>query len=311
MNTEHWSPMSPQPDMPLITLNNGVSMPQLGLGTLANLPDEQTIRIVTTALELGYRSIDTATRYLNERGVGVALERFGLPRDQVFVTSKVWNADHGRDATLRAFDASLEKLGLDHLDLYLIHFPVPMVGRYIETWLALEELYSEGRVRAIGLANFEVAYLTEILEAGTIVPAVNQIELHPRLQQRPLRSFNDRCRIATAAWSPLGMGVSVHEPLLAEIGARNGTTPAQVILRWHLQQGRIVIPRSTNAARLRENLEAVAVPPLDPRELAAIDALDSGARIGPHPDVWGVDDDHDYAATKREYEKLMHSSRGE
>jgi diketogulonate reductase-like aldo/keto reductase len=291
-------------DVPSTTLNNGVEMPQLGLGTLANLPEAETIRIVLAALDAGYRAFDTATRYINERGVGIALREFGLPREETFITTKVWNTDQGREAAIRAFERSLSELGLDYVDLYLIHFPAPMLGRYLETWLTLEELYAEGHVRAIGVANFQTHHLDDVLRFGTIVPVVNQIELHPRLQQRTLRAFNARHGIATEAWSPLGMGVSVREPTLEAIAERHDATPAQVIIRWHLQQGTIVIPRSTNGQRIRENLEAANLTPLDDNELAVVDSLDTGARIGPHPDTW-LDGHHDYRATTARYEEMM------
>jgi diketogulonate reductase-like aldo/keto reductase len=244
------------------------------------------LSIVRAALEAGYRSFDTATHYRNERELGRALYRCGIPRDEVFVTTKVWNIDHGRAGTLRALDASLQQLGVDYVDLYLIHFPAPRVGLYLETWLTLEDIYRSGRVRAIGVASFGVKHLERIFEAGSIVPAVNQIELHPRWQQKPLRAFNERYGIQVESWSPLGMGGAVHEPCFAAIAAKHDATPAQVILRWHMQQGRVVIPRSTNPSRIRENAQAVTVDLLDEEDLVAIDALDTGGRIGPDPDEW-------------------------
>src|SRR5258706_7096029 len=183
-------------------------MPQFGLGTLANLSDEETIRIVLAALDAGYRGIDTATRYKNESAIGKALKQFGIAREEVFVTSKVWNSDQGRDATRRAFDATLADLGFDYIDLYLIHFPAPMAGLYVETWHTLEEIYRDGRARAIGVANFQIPHLSDVLDSGSLVPAVNQVELHPRLQQRAIRAFNQEHGIKTEAWSPLAMGAA-------------------------------------------------------------------------------------------------------
>jgi 2,5-diketo-D-gluconate reductase A len=278
--------MSLHQAVPIVTLNNGVDMPQVGLGGANGLDEDGMLTLVTAALEIGYRSFDTAPRYHNERGLGLALEAIGIPRGEVFVTTKVWTSDQGREATLRAFDTSLQQLGFEYVDLYLIHFPAPMLGLYVETWLTLEELYREGRARAIGVSNFEPHHLAEVIEAGSIVPAVNQVELHPRLQQKAVRAFNAAHDIRTEAWSPQAMGQTLREPLLAVIAERHGATPSQVILRWHLQHGTIVIPRTRKPAHLRENLETVALPLLDGEEMAAIDALDCDGRIGPHPDEW-------------------------
>ena len=270
----------------MIPLNNGTSIPQVGLGCANGLDEEGMLNLVSTALDAGYRLFDTAPRYNNERGLGLALKQCDVPREEVFVTTKVWTADQGRDATRKSFDASLERLGFDYVDLFLIHFPAPSLGLYVETWLTLEELYREGRARAIGVANFEPHHVDVILEAGSVVPAVNQVELHPRLQQKVVRAANAKHDIRTEAWSPLAMGQTLRETFFADMAARRSATPAQVILRWHLQQGTIVIPRSRKPDHLRENIEAVALPPLDDEELAAIDGLDCGGRIGPRPDDW-------------------------
>jgi 2,5-diketo-D-gluconate reductase A len=270
------------PIVPNVTLNNGVAMPQLGFGVF-QVPDAETTAAVATALETGYRSIDTAAVYGNERGVGRAIAESGLARDELFVTSKVWNSDQGHDETLRAFDASLERLGLDRLDLYLIHWPAPRHGRYLDTWRALERLYADGRVRAIGVSNFEPAHLAAVLEAGTIAPAVNQVELHPALQNRAVVAANTAAGVVTEAWSPLAQGAVLADPAVTAIAAAHGRTAAQVVLRWHLQQGRVVIPKSVTPARIAENLDVFGFE-LDAAELASIDALDRDGRTGPHPD---------------------------
>jgi 2,5-diketo-D-gluconate reductase A len=268
-------------NIPFITLNNGVRMPQLGFGVWP-VPDAA----VTTALQVGYRSIDTAAIYGNERGVGQAIAASGVPREELFVTSKLWNAEHGHDSTLRAFDASLDQLGLDYVDLYLIHWPLPSRGLYLDTWRAFEKLYADGRTRAIGVSNFPVAQLQHVLDEGSVVPAVNQIELHPNFPQAELRAFHAAHGIATEAWSPLGQGKGLLEdPVLAAIAAKHGKTPAQVVLRWHVQLGNIVIPKSATASRIAENLDVFGFE-LDAADLAAIDALDTGARIGEDPSTW-------------------------
>ncbi|MDA4892746.1 aldo/keto reductase [Streptomyces sp. MS2A] len=268
--------------IPTVALNNGVPMPQLGFGVF-QVPDDETAAAVETALAAGYRSIDTAAVYGNETGVGRALAASGLPRDELFVTSKVWISDHGYDATLRAYDAALDRLGLDRLDLFLIHWPAPARGTYPETWRALERLYADGRVRAIGVSNFEPAHLDRIAAEAGIVPAVNQVELHPALQNRAVVAANTARGIVTEAWSPLAQGAVLRERAIVEIAERHGKTPAQVVLRWHLQQGRVVIPKSVTPVRIAENLD-VFDGDLSAEELAAIDALERDGRTGPHPD---------------------------
>lgn len=268
----------------MITLNNGVSMPQLGFGVF-QVPEDETARAVTDALEAGYRSIDTAAIYGNERGVGQALAASGLPREELFVTTKVWNSDQGYDSTLAAFDASLAKLGLDHLDLYLIHWPAPARDLYGETWKAMEKLLADGRVRAIGVSNFQPAHLTRLIDTGGIVPAVNQIELHPALQQAGLRDFHARHGIVTEAWSPLAQGAVLKDPVIVEIAERHGKTPAQAVLRWHIQLGNVVIPKSVTPARIKENIDVFDFSLAD-GDMEAIARLDAGARTGPDPDTF-------------------------
>ncbi|MFE7603262.1 aldo/keto reductase [Streptomyces sp. NPDC057494] len=270
------------PSIPTVTLNNGVEIPQLGFGVF-QVPDDETTAAVSAALEAGYRSIDTAAIYGNETGVGRALAASGLPREDLFVTTKLWNADQGYDATLRAFDASLAKLGLEHLDLYLIHWPTPARDLYLDSWRAVERLASEGRIRAAGVSNFQPAHLQHLLDNSPLVPAVNQVELHPGLQQAELRAFHAEHGIATEAWSPLAQGAVLDDPVITSIAARTGTSAAQVVLRWHLQLGNIVIPKSVTPARIRQNLDVFDFQLTD-EDMAAIAATDRGLRTGPHPD---------------------------
>ena len=271
--------MSSVPD---VVLNNGVSMPQLGYGVF-RVPDDDTERAVLAALDAGYRSIDTASLYGNETGVGRALSASGLARDHFFVTTKVWNDDQGYDSALRAFDASLGRLGLDHVDLYLIHWPKPSLDRYVETWRALEKLYADRRVRAIGVSNFQPDHLRRLLDETDVVPAVNQVELHPDLQQEQLRRFHAEHGLATEAWSPLGQGLALRHPVVADLAHRHGRTPAQVVLRWHVQLGNVAIPKSTTPSRIRENIELFDFALAD-ADMSALAALESGTRLGPDPD---------------------------
>ncbi|WP_318200446.1 aldo/keto reductase [Streptomyces sp. SCL15-4] len=269
-------------NVPPIILNNGVEMPQLGYGVW-QVPDDEAERAVATALEAGYRSIDTAAIYGNEEGTGKAITGSGLPREEIFVTTKLWNSDQGYDATLRAFDTSLAKLGLDYVDLYLIHWPLPSRDTYVDTYKAFEKLYSDGRVRAIGVSNFLPEHLRRLAEETSVVPAVNQIELHPHLQQRESRAVHAEQGIATEAWSPLGQGKGLLEvPAIVAIARKHDRTPAQVVLRWHLQLGNIVIPKSVTPSRIKENI-AVFDFSLDDEDLAAISALNEDRRIGPDP----------------------------
>ncbi|WP_307825007.1 MULTISPECIES: aldo/keto reductase [unclassified Streptomyces] len=268
--------------VPPITLNNGVEMPQLGFGVW-QVPDAEAETAVAAALEAGYRSIDTAAAYGNEEGTGRAIAASGVPREDLFVTTKLWNTDHGYDSTLRAFDASLSKLGLDHVDLYLIHWPTPARGRYVDTYRAFEKLYAEGRVRAIGVSNFQREHLEHLIAETSVVPAVDQIELHPHLQQRAAREYHAQQGIATEAWSPLGQGKGLLEvPAIVAIAQKHGRTPAQVVLRWHIQLGNVVIPKSVTPSRIKENIDVFGFS-LDTEDLAAISALDEGRRLGPDP----------------------------
>jgi diketogulonate reductase-like aldo/keto reductase len=268
-----------------VTLNNGVEIPQLGFGVF-KVPDDQATDAVLAALEVGYRSIDTAALYDNEPGVGTAIARARLERGELFVTSKVWNSDQGYASTLAAYDASLARLGLDYLDLYLIHWPAPAQDRYVDTWRALEKLYADGRVRAIGVSNFHLDHLQRLLDECDVVPAVNQIELHPALQQVELRAFDAAHGIATEAWSPLARGHLLDDPVLTAIAARLGVTPAQVVLRWHLQLGNVVIPKSVTPTRIAENFDIFGFE-LSDDDLARILPLERGYRTGPNPDEQG------------------------
>ncbi|WP_067171740.1 aldo/keto reductase [Microtetraspora niveoalba] len=272
--------------MNTITLNNGVTMPQLGFGVW-QVPDDEAEHAVSAALAAGYRSIDTAKLYQNEAGVGRAVRESGIPRDELFVTTKLWNDEHGYDRALRAFDASMERLGLDVLDLYLIHWPAPAQNKYVETWKALEKLYADGRVRAIGVSNFTVQALDRLLDEAEVVPAVNQIELHPQFAQDALRAYDSAHGIATEAWSPLGQGKGLlDEPVLTRIAAKHGRSPAQVVLRWHIQLGNIVIPKSVTPERIRENIDVFGFE-LDPGDMTEIAAMDADRRLGPDPATFG------------------------
>jgi diketogulonate reductase-like aldo/keto reductase len=270
-------------NIPDIQLNNGVPMPQLGLGVWRT-SDQEAERAVAAALENGYRLIDTAAMYGNEAGVGRAIAASGLPRKDVFVTTKLWNTEHGYDEALRAFDKSLEALGLDYVDLYLIHWPMPRLNKYHEAWQAFEKLYDEGRVRAIGVSNFLPEHLHSLLERTRITPAVNQVELHPYLQQHAIRDVCAAHNIRVEAWSPLGGGKGqlLSDPVIASIAREHHKTPAQVIIRWHLQQGLIVIPKSVHESRIRENCDVLDFE-LSRHDLEALAQLERGARVGPDP----------------------------
>ncbi|MFF2521244.1 aldo/keto reductase [Streptomyces liangshanensis] len=271
--------------VPRIALHDGTRVPQLGFGVF-QVGDEQTTDAVLAALAAGYRSVDTAAVYGNEAGVGRALAASGVPRDELYVTTKLWNDDQGYDATLTAFDTSLDKLGLDHVDLYLIHWPAPARGLYLETWRALQKLLADGRTRSIGVSNFRPAHLRRLIEDSGVVPVVNQVELHPGLQQAGLRAFHAEHGIATEAWSPLAQGALLTEDTITAIARRHGKSPAQVVLRWHLQLGNVVIPKSVTPARIAENIDVFGFE-LSDGDLAAIAALDRGLRTGPDPDTFG------------------------
>jgi diketogulonate reductase-like aldo/keto reductase len=268
--------------VPPIILNNGVEMPQLGFGVW-QVPDDEAEQAVATALESGYRSIDTAAIYGNEEGTGKAIATSGIPREELFVTTKLWNSDQGYDSTLRAFDTSLDKLGLDYLDLYLIHWPLPSRGKYIDTYKAFEKLYTDGRIKAIGVSNFYPEYLEQLIEATSVIPAVNQIELHPHLQQHAAREYHAQQGIATEAWSPLGSGKGLLEvPAIVAIAQKHNRTPAQIVLRWHIQLGNVVIPKSVTPSRIKENIDVFDFS-LDTEDIAAISALNEDRRLGPDP----------------------------
>ncbi|KQY46394.1 aldo/keto reductase [Cellulomonas sp. Root137] len=279
--------------IPTLTLNNGVTIPALGFGVFQTPPDE-TVAAVRTALEVGYRHIDTAAAYGNEREVGRAIRESGLPRDEVFVETKVWISDFGYDATLHAFDKSAGKLGVDTIDLLILHQALP--SRFdltIDAYRALEQLLADGKVRAIGVSNFMADHLADLLEATTVVPAVNQIEVHPYFRQPTVLAADAEHGIVSQAWSPIG-GITFYrdaghtstleDPVIGAVAEAHGRTPAQVMLRWHLQQGRSAIPKSVTPARIAENF-AVTDFDLTDDELASIDALDTGHRGGPAPEV--------------------------
>ena len=270
---------------PRMILNDGNHMPQLGIGVW-QVPETDTARVVSDALGIGYRLFDGAAAYQNETGMGEGLRETDILRDQLFVTSKLWNSDHGHDAALRACEASLDRLGLDYLDLYLIHWPVPAADLYVETWRALIRLKEEGRVRSIGVANFHETHLRRLIEETGVTPAVNQIELHPTLTQAALRQTDRALGIVTQSWSPLGRG-DLDLPELRAIADRHGCTPAQVVLRWHLQNDLSVIPKSVSAARLAENFHALDID-LSNADMAVLDGLDRGHRTGPDPDTFDM-----------------------
>ena len=265
-----------------VPLTPGVTIPQLGFGVF-QVPDPETRAAVETAIAAGYRSFDTAALYGNEAGVGTAIAPSGLQRGEVFVTTKVWNDDQGYESTFQAFGSSLDRLGLGYVDLYLIHWPVPARDAYVATWRAFEKLYEDGRARAIGVSNFQPWHLRRLLDETQVVPAVNQVELHPHLQQEELRRFDASHGIVTEAWSPLGRGQVLSEPLINALAEKYGKTPAQVVLRWHLQLGNVVIPKSVMPARIRENIQVFDFELAD-EDLAGIGELDTGTRVGPDPD---------------------------
>ena len=259
--------------VPNVLLNNGIEMPQVGFGVW-RVPSAQTQEVVATALDAGYRHIDTATLYRNEEGVGAAVRDSRLDRDAVFVTSKVYAEDLGYEPTMRAFDASLDRLGFDVLDLYLIHWPTPEMGLVADTWRAMEKIYFEGRVRAIGVSNFKPPDMRRLLDGSEVVPVVNQVELHPYRQRRDLRRVNDELGVATEAWAPLAKGGELlSDPAITRLADKHGVTPAQVVLRWHLELGTIVIPKSVTPQRITANIDLFGFE-LDEEDMLAIAALD-------------------------------------
>ena len=272
-------------NVPIITLNNGVEIPQIGLGVWQAAEGDEVENAVLAALETGYRLIDTAAIYGNEEGVGKAMKASGLPREEIFLTTKLWNAHHAYDDALRAFDESLAKLDCGYVDLYLIHWPLPMEGQFTQAWKALEKLYNDKRVRAIGVSNFKPHHLDELLKDAETVPSVNQIELHPMLQQKETRVHCDKHGIIVESYSPLMRGgEALEHPVIARLASQYVKTPAQIVLRWHIQNGFIVIPKSVKAKRIQENF-AVFDFELSEDDMRTFDELDSGQRIGADPDT--------------------------
>jgi 2,5-diketo-D-gluconate reductase A len=271
-------------DVPNITLNAGVDIPQLGFGVFQIDPSD-TVDAVLAALEVGYRHVDTAQMYGNEAEVGEAVRKSGVPRDEVFVTSKLNNDAHDPAGVPDALDRTLDALGFDVLDLFLIHWPMPAVGDFVETWRAMSELPHSGKVRAVGVSNFQPHHLQRLLDAGLAVPAVNQVEVHPYFRQDAVRAFDAEHGIVTEAWSPIARGEVLHDPTIVEIADRTGRTPAQVTLRWHLQRGDVVFPKSVSPERMAENF-AMFGWELTPEDMSAIDHLDRDARRGPDPDTF-------------------------
>jgi 2,5-diketo-D-gluconate reductase A len=271
---------------PILTLHDGVEIPQLGFGVF-QIPPEETQERVEEALAVGYRHVDTAAAYRNEAGVGAAIAASGVRREDVFVTTKLWNSEQGYDSTLRAFEKSIERLGTGHVDLYLIHWPQPSRDLFLDTWRAFERIKEEGGARSIGVSNFRVEDLERLEREAEQRPTVNQIELHPRLQQAELRAWHTEHDIATEAWSPLAQGDLLEDGTIETIAAHHDRTPAQVILRWHLQIGNVVIPKSATPSRIRENFELFDFS-LSEDDMAAIERLDGGERIGPDPGTFNV-----------------------
>ncbi|HVD39982.1 MAG TPA: aldo/keto reductase [Solirubrobacterales bacterium] len=273
-------------EVPLVTLHDGVEMPQLGFGVF-QIPPEETQEKVEEALGVGYRHVDTAAAYGNEAGVGAAIAATGVRREDVFVTTKLWNSEQGYDSTLRAFEKSIERLGTGHVDLYLIHWPLPARDLFLETWRAFERIQEEGGARSIGVSNFRVEDIERIESEAEQRPTVNQIELHPRLQQPELRAWLAEHEIATEAWSPLAQGDLLEDGTIETVAAHHDRTPAQAILRWHLQIGNVVIPKSSSPERIRENFEVFDFE-LSEDDMAALERLDSGERTGPVPGSFDV-----------------------
>lgn len=264
-----------------IKLNNGVDMPRLGLGVFKVEDGQEVTNSVKWALEHGYRSIDTAAAYKNEEGVGQALKDSGLNRDEIFVTSKLWNSDQGYEETLQAFETSLEKLGLEYLDLYLIHWPVE--GKYKESWKAMEKLYQDGKIRAIGVSNFHPHHLDDLLKDAEVTPVINQVELHPKLAQQEVRDYCEKHDIVVEAWSPLMQGQILEEPVIQELAEKYNKTAAQIVIRWDLQIGIVTIPKSTKQHRIQENADVFDFQLTD-EEVVKITELNEDHRVGPDPD---------------------------
>jgi 2,5-diketo-D-gluconate reductase A len=273
------------PAVPSLRMNNDLEIPQLGFG-VAGVPLEETKHAVAEALKAGYRLIDTAQGYRNEEGVGAAIAESDVPREELFITTKL--SEHGYDKALTAFDGSMRKLGLDVLDLFLIHWPLPMFDQYVETWRAFERLLADGRVRSIGVSNFEIPHLQRLLAETDVTPAVNQVELHPEFPQEELRTFHDEHGTLTESWGPLGQGKGLLEhPEIVEVARRKGRTPAQVVLRWHVQLGCVVIPKSVQPARIRENIDLFDFE-LDDADMAEIAGVRTGQRLGKDPNKFAM-----------------------
>ncbi len=273
-------------ESPVLTLHDGVEIPQLGFGVF-QIPPEETQEKVEEALAVGYRHVDTAAAYRNEAGVGAAIAASDVRREDVFVTTKLWNSQQGYDSTLRAFEESVERLGTGHVDLYLIHWPLPSRDLYLDTWRAFERIKEEGGARSIGVSNFRVEDLERLKQEAEQRPTVNQVELHPRLQQAELRAWHADHGVATEAWSPLAQGDLLGDGTIETIAAHHDRTPAQAILRWHLQVGNVVIPKSVTPSRIRENFELFDFA-LTEDDMAAIERLDAGERTGPDPATFSV-----------------------
>jgi 2,5-diketo-D-gluconate reductase A len=273
--------------VPSLKMNNGLEIPQLGFGVFL-VPPEETQQAVSEAIKAGYRLIDTAQGYRNEEGVGEAIAESDVPLDELFITTKLTNSEHGYDNALRAFEGSTKKLGIDVLDLFLIHWPLPMFDQYVETWRAFEKLLADGRVRSIGVSNFEIPHLQRLMAETDVTPAVNQVELHPQFPQDDLREFHAEHGILTESWGPLGQGKGLLEnPNIVEIAHRKGRTPAQVVLRWHIQLGCVVIPKSVNPDRIRENIDVFDFE-LDDADMADISKVRTRQRLGADPNVFAM-----------------------
>jgi 2,5-diketo-D-gluconate reductase A len=273
--------------VPSLAMNNGIQIPQLGFGVFL-IPPEETEKAVSEALGAGYRLIDTAQGYRNEEGVGAAIASAGIQRDELFITTKLTNSEQGYDKALRAFDESMNKLGIDVLDLFLIHWPQPMFDQYVETWRAFERLLADGRVSSIGVSNFEIDHLERLLAETDVVPAVNQVELHPEFPQEELREFHAEHGILTESWGPLGQGKGLLEnPHILDVARRKARTPGQVVLRWHIQLGNVVIPKSVNPDRIRENIEIFDFE-LDESDMQAIAQVRTGRRLGADPNYFDM-----------------------
>ena len=277
--------MTSAPFSPIFTMSDGAMIPQLGLGVY-KVADAEAETLVTGAIEAGYRHIDTAKLYLNERGVGDGMRASGVPRAELFVTTKLWNDDHGYEQTLAAFEESRARLALDYVDLYLIHWPAPKQDKYVQSWRAMQKLQADGVVRSIGVSNFHIHHLQRLVDETGVVPVLNQVELHPWLPQRQVRAFDDDHGILTESWSPLARGRVIGDPVLDALAGKHGVSPAQIVIRWHVQQGIVVIPKSVSIARIRQNADVFGFE-LDDSDMAAIAGIETGERTGMDPDDHG------------------------